>query len=60
MTDPTPEPEFIARIDGEQFVDAVSKLAAAMVELSATVAVFDARISALEAKGRKPRKGFTP
>ena len=59
--DPTPEPELIARIDGEQFVDAISQLATAMVDLTASVAGFEARLSALEAKGKKkPRKGFTP
>ena len=59
-TDPTPEPESIARIDGEQFVEAISQLATAMVELTVSVAGFEARLLALEAKGKKPRKGFTP
>ena len=57
MTDHTPEPELIVRVDGDQFVDAISQLAAAMVELTASVAGFEDRLSALEAKRRK---GFMP
>ena len=57
ITDHTPEPELIVRVDGDQFVDAISQLAAAMVELTASVAGFEDRLSALEAKRRK---GFMP
>ena len=59
MTDHTPEPELIVRVPGEEFIAAISQLAAAMVELTASVAGFEARLSALEAKGKKHR-GFAP
>jgi hypothetical protein len=59
MTDITPpeEPQFIARVDGEEFVDAISKLADSLGQLLVTMTAMELRLSALEAKG-KPRKGF--
>ena len=60
MTDSMPpeEPGFVARVDGEQFVDAVVRLSESFLELAATVHTFEARLAALEAKGSRKGKGF--
>ena len=53
-----PEPVFVARVDGEQFVDALSRLADVVGELLVTVNTFELRLAALEAKGQRKGKGF--
>ena len=56
MTDHTPEPELIVRVDGGEFITAISQLAAAMVELTDSVAGFEDRLASLEAAAAEWRE----
>ena len=59
MADQTPEePKIITRLDGEEFVEALSRLADALGTLLVTVTAFELRLAALEGKGKDKGKGF--
>jgi len=60
MTDTPDDQPVTLTIDGEEFASKLADLVTAITELTAYVAGMDQRLTALEQRGKRKRKGFVP
>ncbi len=60
MTEQPDHQPSVVTLDGEAFMEALNSFADNITELVTHVAAMDARLNALEQRGKGKRKGFEP